>query len=476
MRAKDDAERALLGKLPEDPEEGTVGVVRTGAGLVDAARAEAPLGWLEPDLEWLCRPPPDREWLVRTAGGVGFLPRGEVGLLAAPGSSGKTWVLVALALALATGRSWLGMSTHARAGRVALVLAEETSDELRRRVQAQAALMEIDPAELIGRLRILTRESVPGPLLLGAEGAHAPSPFGRRLQADLEAWAAWGAAEGAAGAGIDLVILDPLTGFGAPDCEVDNNAATATMRAVEQLTRLPGAPAVLVAHHTRKQNAAERKKGEPMDIDDVRGASGLVNRARWAAVLSPVAAPWEGVRISRMDVLKANYCPPLQPVLLGHFHGGRGAVRACMPDELRQIPGSEPRKPDVPATYRAIVLSGVPDAPDTPGDSDGASGTPDGAPGAPDAPDAPDAPHVGAPHADAISPEVAPVKAPPQAAPSPQAATPPPQVAAPPSQVAAPPQVAAPLQVAPAPQAAPSPQAAAPPAEPDAPIRRARPV
>lgn len=326
MKAKDDAERAMLGVLPDDPEVGTVGI---GVGEAGPKRPEPLTGWVEPDERWLREPPPLRQWLTKTEDGLGFLPRGEVGILAAPGSSGKTWMLVALALALATGTPWVGMPTSGRTRRVVLLLAEDTADEVRRRIQAQAAIMELNPTDLVGKLRIMARDGVPGPIA-DDNAPNSLSAFGQRLLADMEAW-------GEAVGGIDLVILDPLSNFGSPDCETDNHAATTTMRAIERFTALPGSPAVLVAHHTRKQNATERRKGDTLDLDDIRGASGLVNRARWAAILSSVASPWEGVRVSRMEVVKANYCPPLPPVLLCHPHGRSGAARACFPDEIRQI-------------------------------------------------------------------------------------------------------------------------------------------
>lgn len=306
----------------------------------------APLDWGGEDPAWFQAVIPPRDWLVRAgtmALSPGFLPRGEVGILAAPGSSGKTWALVALALAVATGKSWLGYQTFPKAGgRVALLIAEETEDEIRRRIRAQAAMMGIRMSELAGHLLVLDRNRMPpeGPTLvrplesrMSAGGISGElSTFGRRVLEDLNRKAVeagpW-----------DLVIADPLSAFGPPDCEVDNAAATATMRAIEQLCSLPGEPAVLVAHHTRK---GAGKEG-PVEADDIRGAGGLVNRARWAATLQKLPSPWEGVRVTSLQVVKANYSAEVPPLTYLHPHQtdagnpAYGAIREAYTNERLKV-------------------------------------------------------------------------------------------------------------------------------------------
>ena len=283
--------------------------------------------------------PPAREWLIRAGleeHAPGFLSRGEVGILAAPGSSGKTWAMVALAIAVALGRPWLGYRTTAKGGRVALLMAEETRDELRRRIRAQAAAMYVRPGDLAGRLSWVTRADMPpeGPTLVyPVDGpfsslAGSLSPFGQRVLASLHEKAQergpW-----------DLIIADPLSAFGPPDCEIDNASATATMRAIERLCELPGNPAVLVTHHTRK---GAGKEGAA-EADDIRGASGLVNRARWAATLSrlPPSDRWPGSRFTCLQVVKSNYAPDVDPLVYVHPAQAHGAIRAADPDERATV-------------------------------------------------------------------------------------------------------------------------------------------
>jgi hypothetical protein len=113
------------------------------------------------------------------------------------------------------------------------------------------------------------------------------------------------------------------------------------MRAVEKLCTLPGAPTVLVAHHTRK---GAGKEGA-LEADDIRGASGLVNRARWAATLQKQPSPWDGIRVTSLQIVKANYSAempallylhpatlPNQPTVLAG-----GAIREMMTGEMTTL-------------------------------------------------------------------------------------------------------------------------------------------
>ena len=150
---KDQNDRLLEGK-PLD-REGEPWEIPASSPSVREPVELPPLDWTGEDPSWFTARIPPREWLVRVGGDVfapGFLPRGEVGILAAPGSSGKTWALIALALAVATGRPWLGYFTTNTPGRVAFLGAEETENEIRRRIQAQALMMGIFLEDLAGRV------------------------------------------------------------------------------------------------------------------------------------------------------------------------------------------------------------------------------------------------------------------------------------------------------------------------------------
>jgi hypothetical protein len=172
-----------------------------------------------------------------------------------------------------------------------------------------------------------------------------------------------------AGPGFALVILDPLSRFGGLEAEVDNGLATRTVGALERLTRLPGEPAVLVAHHERK--------GGGKGTDAVRGASALVDGARWVARLQPVelgGRRWRskaGHRAVWLRLVKTNYTPPLEApclVMLDSGHGGAPRfARTGELDELRAALASSPPNTDERADFAEVpelagALAGAPKA------------------------------------------------------------------------------------------------------------------
>lgn len=75
-----------------------------------------------------CDPPP-RRWLL-----VDCLPLGKVGLLVAPGGTGKSQLALQLAIAVATGGSLADWWQVGEKGRVLALFAEEDEEELHRRV------------------------------------------------------------------------------------------------------------------------------------------------------------------------------------------------------------------------------------------------------------------------------------------------------------------------------------------------------
>ena len=294
-----------------------------------AAETVGKLEWFTPPAEWLTTEPPRREYLLHDASGDGFalrgsgmLPRGKVGILAAAGGVGKTFALTGLALALVTRTKWLG---HFPTGdnlrrRVALVLGEEDTGEVQRRLHAQAGAMELDPSihapYLAGILALAGAGLDTFALTRPADeesGNGSGTDFARGLYAFLEA---------NAGDGWDAVILDPLSRFAGPDVETDNSAATRLVQVLERFTKLPGEPAVIVAHHTRKPSG---KEADLSGATNVRGSSALVDGARWVAKLDAVKTP-NGARLpghALFSVAKSNYGKHLEgDLLLTKLDGG----------------------------------------------------------------------------------------------------------------------------------------------------------
>jgi hypothetical protein len=269
------------------------------------------------DAVWLTETPPPADPLMtwpddRRASLL--IASGRVGLLAAAGGTGKSFALVQLAFAIATGTTWLGRYHAARKGRVLLALAEEDIDEIRRRMWAAARVFG-HGEEASYMLAEAARNIVPLPLmgqdvaLLSRDGG--PTAWHRTIVERLSAGGPWRA-----------IILDPLSRWGGPDIETDAHAATRVIQLLEELTKLEGKPAVIVAHHTNK--GALNDDGATRTQAVVRGHSALVDGARWVGFLESVRVADKNTNRSRLrlSVVKSNYGPKPEPLELKRAHGG----------------------------------------------------------------------------------------------------------------------------------------------------------
>lgn len=292
-------------------------------------------------------------------GHVGALPRGKVALLVSPGGVGKTALLCQLALAVATGREWLDTFTvRGGAQRVVLVLGEEDSDEIKLRLwdavdalasagqkKEQGEKKEQLAKLLRANLRILPLYGHNAKLLASgddeqlAEGQvsdpnNLASATARRW---LEQFKAWGE--------VALIIFDPLSRFIQGD-ENDNTNATNHVTVLERFTKLPGNPTVLCAHHTNKGALNSDKAASQ---GDARGASSLVDGARWVAVLSKNPA-LNGQARATFTLQKTNYTAPLEPIPLIR-DGARW--RPCTQDEQADPKADKPRTSAQPGGEQA---------------------------------------------------------------------------------------------------------------------------
>ena len=299
--------------------------------LVDAARGAGPAfeataidrQWFKVPIAMLETAPKPRPWVLRhptrdgtpcaRSEGDGFLPRGKVAFLVSAGGVGKTQVLLGLAIAIATGRNWLGhfaVDPFAQRGRVLIALAEEDRSEIHRRLYEQGQQLGLTEAE-----RHLVASQVDAVGLAGCPVALVESSGGNLVESrELRALRSRCQTE-AGPNGWSAVILDPLARWAGPDVETDNAAATRVVQALETLCDLPGGPSIMVAHHSSK---AARTAGKV----DSRGVTGISDAARWQATL----------RTEGMDVFfglaKSNYSRPmLDEIRLIRSPGG--ALRAA---------------------------------------------------------------------------------------------------------------------------------------------------
>ena len=222
--------------------------------------------------DWLGVEPPSREWLL-ARDGRGALAAGVVGLLIAPGGRGKTMSLVDLALAVATGTSWLGAFDVVRPGRVALLLAEEDLAEVRRRLYYIARARGMSDSD-----RALAADRI---VPLGLSGHDVSLVSGDRELVTATAMHA-AITSLVSAEPWSLIIMDPLARF-APSAEGDNAVATRAIESLEQIARAARAT-VIVAHHTSKWS--RRDPSQASGGSAARGVTGITDGARWVAELT----------------------------------------------------------------------------------------------------------------------------------------------------------------------------------------------
>ena len=204
-----------------------------GAPLFDMAAARVD--------RFLDADPPARRWVLTDC-----LPLGRVGLLVAPGGTGKSQLALQLAIAVATGTGLADWWAVGEKGPVLALFAEEDEEELHRRLRAilRARISSPDNKAFVAELRNnLHIKSMTGAdnLMTRAEagGSVTRTDFAERLCLTV-----------ASVPGVKLVIIDPVSRFRGGN---ENYAEDATrfVEAAELIAKTTGAT-VLLLHHANK--------------------------------------------------------------------------------------------------------------------------------------------------------------------------------------------------------------------------------
>lgn len=221
---------------------------------------------------------PPRPWVYGRQ-----LLRGSLSLLIAPGASGKTSLLAATALALATGCPLLGYPVHGGPKRVWLWNLEDSTDELSRLIEAARSHYMIEAEEIAGRLYV--DSGIDGAALcLASQRPGKPVELAEAIFIAIE--------REIAARQIDVLILDPFVSTHRA-AENDNSAIDAIAKRLARIA-VDANCSVLVSHHTAKLGGGE------VSAEKARGASALVNAARSAVAIN---------RLTAMDAPKIGFDP-----------------------------------------------------------------------------------------------------------------------------------------------------------------------
>lgn len=227
--------------------------------------------------------------------------RGEVTGIAAPGGSSKTSLELQRAIAYVTGKSITGEAIFRgkqETGRCWYINAEESIDEIRRRLAGICIAFGIDMVDLEGRLFIGAKGS---PAITIAEMEDGNIIVKPDVDQIIEASMA---------SGFDFVCIDPLVQFH----RLSENSNSEMAILLAQLRRIAREAniAVRFAAHSRKGATAG-------DADGMRGATAVRDGARKLETLAAMTedeAKSFGVeerdrrRLVRLDDAKSNYSAP----------------------------------------------------------------------------------------------------------------------------------------------------------------------
>lgn len=256
-------EAAPLAELPADdadaPEVGSVVEgIAAEAPRVPLIRA-TPYVWVVPEAI------PPREWVY----GRHYI-RQFVSTTIAPGGVGKSTLGIAEAIAIATGRPILGIKPVERA-KVWIWNGEDPIEEMQRRIAAVCIHHNIGREEIEGWLFIDSGRV--SPLVIATQmraGLTIAEPLVEDLKATIREF------------GISVVIIDPFISCHEVQ-ENDNVAINAVVTVWAKIADETGC-AIDLVHHSRKANGAETT------IEDGRGASALISKARAARALNAMTA------------------------------------------------------------------------------------------------------------------------------------------------------------------------------------------
>lgn len=168
--------------------------------------------------DFAARPLRNRKWVVSP-----IIPKGETTLLYGPGATGKSLLLLQLAVSVAAWKVWLGRPVSM--GRVLFFTCEDDADEINRRAAKVLKAYGIDWSALGDRLAVIPMRGTEASAVLanaGRDGTLVTTPTYAALKRTIERFQP------------DLVIVDTLADVFAGN-ENDRGHAKQFIKLIEQL-------------------------------------------------------------------------------------------------------------------------------------------------------------------------------------------------------------------------------------------------
>jgi regulatory protein RepA len=258
----------------------------------------------------------------------GFLI-GTIGILVAPGGTGKSVLALTTALSVCIGRDLGNIWGKAPSpGGVVYLCLEDPETVLRHRLWTLSKLvLEEDRAKAIERLLLIPGAGV-GYTIAELKSPGRPSPW-------FEEFTSWVQKRKPR-----LIIIDTLNRFLGGISEIDSSAIGVILAAIESLCRTAGC-SVLICHHTNKFSMMNSAGSEAFAA---RGSSALTDNARWQANLMTMPQfnadtfgfnDTERRNWIRLDIAKQNYGPQIEERWL--HRDKEGILQASKPSAKKHV-------------------------------------------------------------------------------------------------------------------------------------------
>lgn len=248
----------------------------------------------------------------------GLLP-GAVGMIVAPGGTGKSFFQIGLALSVCLGTqttpflppSW-DMRNTVR-GRAVILAAEEDQYALEERLTSFIEILRVEAKK--GRISQEELEKIPDLLVSRPLKGIAPDILRANGHGGFDVDPDWREGLQKEAAGSRILFLDPLRRFHSCD-ENDSAAMTRLVQMLEEVAHVSRCSIVIV-HHTSK---ASMWQGRGAEQQSARGSSALTDAVRWQVNLQTMTADEAkilGVEEAERrlhlhaELSKINYGPPL---------------------------------------------------------------------------------------------------------------------------------------------------------------------
>ena len=260
--------------------------------------------------------PPEQKWILTS-----FLPAGIVGIVVAPGGTGKSWFDLQLAASVVTGLPLAGCCEVGTTGAVLILSAEDDEGQLHRRIDRLTHQLGTDATPEI--IKALREKLIIVPRVGEDNLLTSTDPDTREVHITLLLDRLIAAAKQIPD--LVMIIVDPASRFRGGN----ENAAEDTTRFVQALERLAKVlgVTVLVAHHSNKGAFSATEQNQSAS----RGSSALTDGVRWQLNLMTFSQaeaknygipPEERGFYLTAALTKSNYSAPQPPVVLKRGEGG----------------------------------------------------------------------------------------------------------------------------------------------------------